>query len=218
MSSRHGAGDEVGQTRWESVVDKAIAEAQRRGDFDDLPGAGQPLRLEDFPFAGDQAMAFHALKSAGVVPHWMELGREVQEELAALKEVRERAARYLQEQFATRTGGDAAAGSEAPAGRVESGSPVKGRWPFRRRPSSRERPTNRPRVRLGVNALEAERQRARARYLARAAALDRKIRAYNAALPNDLWRLHRGRLTPDEAAQAFDAACPPITSEPVEKS
>ena len=29
--------------RWESPVEKAIREAQERGEFDDLPGAGKPL-------------------------------------------------------------------------------------------------------------------------------------------------------------------------------
>ncbi len=29
--------------RWESPVEKAIREAQERGEFDGLPGAGKPL-------------------------------------------------------------------------------------------------------------------------------------------------------------------------------
>ncbi|MBM6401909.1 DUF1992 domain-containing protein [Phycicoccus sonneratiae] len=32
--------------RYESPVERAIREAQERGEFDDLPGAGKPLRLE----------------------------------------------------------------------------------------------------------------------------------------------------------------------------
>jgi hypothetical protein len=32
--------------RYESPVERAIREAQERGEFDDLPGAGRPLRLE----------------------------------------------------------------------------------------------------------------------------------------------------------------------------
>src|ERR671912_588978 len=31
------------RSRWESPVEKAIREAQERGEFDDLPGAGKPL-------------------------------------------------------------------------------------------------------------------------------------------------------------------------------
>jgi hypothetical protein len=33
--------------RWESPVEKAIREAQERGEVDDLPGAGKPLHLGD---------------------------------------------------------------------------------------------------------------------------------------------------------------------------
>lgn len=35
------------QPRWESPVERQIREAQERGDFDDLPGAGKPLDLGD---------------------------------------------------------------------------------------------------------------------------------------------------------------------------
>ena len=35
------------QPYWESPVDKQIREAQERGDFDNLPGAGKPLDLGD---------------------------------------------------------------------------------------------------------------------------------------------------------------------------
>ena len=38
------------QPYWESAVEKQIREAQERGDFDNLPGAGKPLDLSD---AGD---------------------------------------------------------------------------------------------------------------------------------------------------------------------
>ena len=36
-------GMEPERPRWESPVEKAIREAQERGEFDDLPGAGKPL-------------------------------------------------------------------------------------------------------------------------------------------------------------------------------
>lgn len=35
------------RSRWESPVEQAIREAQQRGEFDDLAGAGRPLRLGD---------------------------------------------------------------------------------------------------------------------------------------------------------------------------
>jgi hypothetical protein len=40
------------QQQWESPVEKAIREAQERGEFDNLPGAGKPLRGIGTP-AGD---------------------------------------------------------------------------------------------------------------------------------------------------------------------
>jgi hypothetical protein len=37
----------TGQPYWESAVEKQIREAQERGEFDNLPGAGKPLDLSD---------------------------------------------------------------------------------------------------------------------------------------------------------------------------
>lgn len=38
---------DVGQQPYESAVERAIREAQERGEFDNLPGAGKPLDLRD---------------------------------------------------------------------------------------------------------------------------------------------------------------------------
>src|SRR6478609_4256999 len=37
----------TGQPYWESAVERQIREAQERGEFDNLPGAGKPLDLHD---------------------------------------------------------------------------------------------------------------------------------------------------------------------------
>jgi hypothetical protein len=37
-------------SRWESVVDRQIREAQERGEFDNLPGAGKPIEGIDQPY------------------------------------------------------------------------------------------------------------------------------------------------------------------------
>ena len=50
----------------------------------------------------------------------------------------------------------------------------------------------------------------RARYLREAAALDRLLAAYNAALPRHLFWLQKPRLTPQRAGATFDKACPPL--------
>jgi hypothetical protein len=37
-------------SRYESMIERAIREAQERGEFDDLPGAGKPLRDRGQPY------------------------------------------------------------------------------------------------------------------------------------------------------------------------
>ena len=55
-----------------------IAEAMKRGEFDNLEGAGKPLNLEENPFAPDEMhMAYKILKDNGYAPYWIELGKEI---------------------------------------------------------------------------------------------------------------------------------------------
>jgi len=54
---------------WDAIVEQKIAEAQRAGAFDDLPGAGKPLNLEDDRLVPeDVRAAYRILKNAGCVP------------------------------------------------------------------------------------------------------------------------------------------------------
>lgn len=54
---------------FDALVEKKIAEAQARGEFDDLPGTGQPLTLDDDPLIPeDVRVAYRLLKNAGFVP------------------------------------------------------------------------------------------------------------------------------------------------------
>src|SRR5579884_4289329 len=43
-------------------IEEQIRQAQERGEFDNLPGYGKPLRLEGNPYEGDKAMGYHLLK------------------------------------------------------------------------------------------------------------------------------------------------------------
>jgi hypothetical protein len=74
-------------------------------------------------------------------------------------------------------------------------------------------PTDPPRLVMSHDDLVAIRQDMREQYLVRAAAIDKKITAFHAALPRNLWHLERMRLMPEAAASAFDQACP-IPSHP----
>jgi hypothetical protein len=63
--------------QWESAIDKQIREAQERGDFDNLPGQGQPLPSGSWG-EGEWALAYHVLKQAGETLPWISLGREIE--------------------------------------------------------------------------------------------------------------------------------------------
>jgi len=82
---------------WGSHVDQMIREAQARGDFDNLPGSGKPLKLEDDVYAGDMASAYRIAKNANAAPLWVQLDREIGQDREALDAMLERSARYLME-------------------------------------------------------------------------------------------------------------------------
>jgi hypothetical protein len=62
---------------FDAIIEAKIAEAQRNGVFDDLPGAGKPLDLdEDRLIPEDVRMAYRILKNAGFVPAEIEERKE----------------------------------------------------------------------------------------------------------------------------------------------
>jgi DnaJ homologue, subfamily C, member 28, conserved domain len=61
--------------QWESAVDKQIREAQERGEFDNLPGSGKPLNLQDWD--KEWGLAFHVLKQAGETLPWIALRNDI---------------------------------------------------------------------------------------------------------------------------------------------
>jgi DnaJ family protein C protein 28 len=66
----------------EDLVENQILKAQQEGKFDNLPGTGRPLNLEENPFEpADMRMAFKILKENDFAPHWIELGKEIDADL-----------------------------------------------------------------------------------------------------------------------------------------
>ncbi len=66
----------------EDLVDARIRAAQADGAFDDLPGLGKPLALEEDP---ENALLNRLLRENGAVPEFVSLSRELErmrEELA----------------------------------------------------------------------------------------------------------------------------------------
>ncbi len=64
-------------TGFDAIVEAKIAEAQRDGAFDGLPGAGKPLALDDDRLVPeDLRMAYRILKNAGFVPPEVEERKE----------------------------------------------------------------------------------------------------------------------------------------------
>lgn len=60
------------------LVEQKLLEAVSRGEFDDLPGAGRPLDLDDDPLVPeDLRLAYRILKNAGFVPPEIETLNEI---------------------------------------------------------------------------------------------------------------------------------------------
>jgi hypothetical protein len=60
------------------IAEERILEAQRAGAFDDLPGKGKPLELEDLSWVPeDLRIGYHVLKNAHVLPPEAELLKDI---------------------------------------------------------------------------------------------------------------------------------------------
>ena len=66
---------------WQSWVDRQIRDAHERGEFENLPGMGQPINLTPNPFAKGQEIAFKVLQDAGFAPDWIELDKAIRDKL-----------------------------------------------------------------------------------------------------------------------------------------
>jgi hypothetical protein len=77
-----------------NIVEDRIREAMAQGQFENLPGAGQPLNLEEyFRTPEDVRMAYSILASANCVPAEVELLNEISRLERAIAEATDAAAR-----------------------------------------------------------------------------------------------------------------------------
>lgn len=62
------------------IVEERIKAAQRKGDFDNLDGSGQPLRLDELNGVPEELrLAYKLLKNADLLPPEIELKKEIRQ-------------------------------------------------------------------------------------------------------------------------------------------
>jgi DnaJ-like protein len=76
------------------IAEQRILEAQREGAFDNLPGKGKPLELEDLSWVPeDLRIGYHVLKNAHVLPPEVELLKDIHSLEDLLKHVEDESER-----------------------------------------------------------------------------------------------------------------------------
>jgi hypothetical protein len=84
----------------EKWIDRVIREAQERGFFENLEGAGRPINWEDEALVDDGwALAFRLMREHGFAPEWIELHKEIDAELDQARKAVARAWRWRQERL-----------------------------------------------------------------------------------------------------------------------
>ena len=77
------------------IVEERIREAQLKGEFENLAGAGQPLELEeDRHIAEELRLSYKILKNADCLPPEIELKKEIERTEALLGGMGETAEKY----------------------------------------------------------------------------------------------------------------------------
>ena len=73
-------------------IDEIIQNAMKDGAFDNLPGKGKPLELEQNPFVDSEwKLAYHVLKENGFAPEFIEKRKAIEADLATAREMLSRA-------------------------------------------------------------------------------------------------------------------------------
>jgi DnaJ family protein C protein 28 len=78
-----------------SSIEEHIRQAMQEGKFDNLPGAGKPLRLDENPHVDPEwRLAHHLLRSSGFSLPWIERRKEIELELQSARAALQRAWRW----------------------------------------------------------------------------------------------------------------------------
>ena len=80
---------------YQKIVEKKIKEAEERGEFNNLPGKGQPLRLDDESrVPEDLRLAHKILKNANCLPPEIELRKEIRQMEDMLEDIPDEKDKY----------------------------------------------------------------------------------------------------------------------------
>ena len=80
-----------------SNIEDHIRRAIEEGKFNDLPGKGKPLKLEDDPFVDPEwRLAHHMLRSSGFSLPWIERRQEIEASLETARAALQRSAAWGQ--------------------------------------------------------------------------------------------------------------------------
>lgn len=177
---------------WDEFIQEEIAGMQARGEMDDLPDKGKPIKIWKTDVNPEYDLAFSRLKNAGVKPLWMELDHEISrrtDELWARLDGVETRLCALVDQL-----------KSPPPAAIDPPKTVWQRFTcwFRQDYSFNDPapPT--------ITSIMALRERERAQFLELAAELDKKISTYHDSLPKGGEHLQRLRWMPERSARIFD--------------
>jgi DnaJ family protein C protein 28 len=80
----------------EKLIESRIQDAVAAGAFEHLPGAGKPFRFDTAEaLAGNNWMGFKVLSNGGMLPPWLLLAREIEDDWKRLERITERYDEWL---------------------------------------------------------------------------------------------------------------------------
>ena len=82
---------------FQKIVEKRIREAQQNGEFDNLPGRGEPMTLEDDSHIPEELrLTYKILKNANCLPPELQLRKEIRQMEDMLDQIPDEKEKYRQ--------------------------------------------------------------------------------------------------------------------------
>ena len=82
---------------FQKIIEKRIKDAVKKGEFDDLPGRGEPLKIEDDSHVPeDLRLAYKILKNANCLPPELQLKKDIRQMEDLLENIPDEKEKYRQ--------------------------------------------------------------------------------------------------------------------------